>query len=943
MAFNMGFVKTVSKSITAFMALVFVISVLSGCTKKTSAEHITSANEAIAQKDFATASIELKNAIRIEPNNAEIRFLLGNVYLETRQFAAAEKELEKALEFEYPANDVIPLLSKIYQRQGEDKNLFKLTAKAKGLKPKELAQLKLYQVQAYVRKGQNEKAASLIEELKGVRQGAEFTQLAFVYDLIIKNNLDAAIVHTQGILDKFPNQPDALKLKAQLYLQAAEPLKAAEAFSVYIEQFPEEVDVQFDLARLYNQLNMPEKAEPLVDDLLKTYKQQPILLQLKSTARLAQKDFKGAQSYAEKALQLNLEDNPTRLIAGISSYFLKDYEKANGHLSLLAGVLSSNHPALRMLADSQLKLGMTLEANETVQQFDDISDADVSLLSGVGRALLREGEIKKAKTVLERQPDSVESAKALANIASLKLSLNDVSGIVDLESALSQMNDTGASTDLPKEAIELTLAQAYYSNKQYDKVLEIAEMWKASEETKLKGLLLAGKVLTQLNKNSEANDSYEKALTLKPNDAQIKFEILSLKDKTSVEQKEALLVDVKALLKQHPNFVPAIKLHYLLAKILKQPEQMLLHLDKQIAGTANAGNNTNLKLTAGLMSLLENDLDGAINYLTSAKGEMPASFWSQLAQAYIKKGQYEEATMLFQEWFDKQPNNPAAVVGMIKVHDSKGEYNQALKVSRQYLDVVGGQNVEVKLLHLYMLGKARQYAELKNGLAELPEAIQDLPFSKGLLGQTQLIEKNFTEAEKNLKLAYVVAPSPVNASMLYVATHQNSGAEVAERFLKQHIESNPSDEANLMRFAQMQNGKDPKSAQAYYQRIIRINNDNFVAHNNLANLLIDDGKLEKAYEHAQEAKRLKPKEPNILDTIGVIELRLGKHKEALVNLSASIDVFKGKEPETVYVNYIEALLANGEIKLAERKMADKPLKNANNQKRLQQLKTQYSL
>ena len=60
----------------------------------------------LEKSDYSAAIIQLRNAREKEPDNAEIRFLLGEALLESGEFGPAETELRKAEALKYPADAV---------------------------------------------------------------------------------------------------------------------------------------------------------------------------------------------------------------------------------------------------------------------------------------------------------------------------------------------------------------------------------------------------------------------------------------------------------------------------------------------------------------------------------------------------------------------------------------------------------------------------------------------------------------------------------------------------------------------------------------------------------------------------------------------------------------------------------------------------------------------
>src|SRR5262249_34832984 len=77
----------------------------------------------IAKSDWPAALIELKNAVRADPESAALRFSLGVTYLHAGDPASAEKELKAARDRGFDINKLLPPLAEAYVVQGEYKQL----------------------------------------------------------------------------------------------------------------------------------------------------------------------------------------------------------------------------------------------------------------------------------------------------------------------------------------------------------------------------------------------------------------------------------------------------------------------------------------------------------------------------------------------------------------------------------------------------------------------------------------------------------------------------------------------------------------------------------------------------------------------------------------------------------------------------------------------------
>ena len=909
---------------------------LAACGQKSSEEYINSGNSLIEQQDVKAAIIEFKNAVKVEPQNAKARFLLGKAYLDSKQYDFAQKEFERALEFKYDPEQLIPLLSETYQKTGADKALLELEL-GQSTSPEEVAKVKFYQLQAHLRLDQDDKAQTVINDIQNLTTDSPFKALAFAVDLTLKEQIDAAHVQLDNLLLSHPSQPDALKFKAGLFLSKKKYQEAADVYQTYIDNNPDDLDMTFVLARLYNDINQFDKSEPLVDNLLKINDKQPVLNQLKAIARMQAKDYTSALEHAEKALSVQVEDIAVRLIAGVSAYFLADYETANQHLSLIAVNLPASHPGLRMLAESQLKLGMTFEANDTMQQFDKVTEQEAALVSGIGQALLRKGDVKQARSVLAKQPEELQSPRALANVGLLKLSLNDVDGILDLESALSSVKQDD-SNNVDATPIEDILVKAYLSTQQYDKALVIANQWKVSKENSIKGFMLSGAIHLQQENPEAARNAFHGALNQEPNNPRIKMALISLEPTTNNEELKAHLSSINKLIDEHPDFIPALLKQYLLEKRLAQP---ITTIDQLLSLIQADPENKLYPVILGQIYTVEKQPEQAITQFESVLTDTAQPFWQALSKNYQETKQFEKFVNLNKKWLEQYPNDPRALLGNAIALESRGDTQEALELTNKYINELEGSRIELKLMHIHLLLKTQQVELAQEQFNKLDERAKSLPYSRGLLAQLQINSNNHKLAQTNLEAAYAAHPTPQNARLLYQVLEANQGPKPAYVFLQQHLQRNTNDQANLMRLANLQLSMNRDLAIQNYQTAVKLNENNFVAHNNLAYLFMEKNELELALEHAEKANNLRPADVNILDTLGAIQLKRGKQELALGHFKIAVENMEDNINDVIYVNYIEALLVNGQTTLAKRKIEQHQVNDPSAKSKLAELESKY--
>ncbi len=97
-----------------------VVAVLAACAESPESL-LKSAKDYLAKSDEKAAVIQLRSALQKNPDLAEARYLLGKTLIDTGELPAAEKELRKALELKYPADQVVPTLVRALVAGGQYK------------------------------------------------------------------------------------------------------------------------------------------------------------------------------------------------------------------------------------------------------------------------------------------------------------------------------------------------------------------------------------------------------------------------------------------------------------------------------------------------------------------------------------------------------------------------------------------------------------------------------------------------------------------------------------------------------------------------------------------------------------------------------------------------------------------------------------------------------
>ena len=233
---------------------------LFACGGKSVEEHISKAQQYIASGDNNTAIIELKSAIQSDPKNAEARFLLGKMYMQSNEFASAEKELTRARDLGYSAAEVIPLLSQARQRNQTVVGLSTLDTSAVSDNATAKAQVSFYKLQSFVELDKKPEAYQLIEEIKTLDTDSIYKDLALVYTTILDNDAVGAELQLKNIRKEAPTNRDLLDMLARLYIVQNKRVEAVEVLGEYIKQSPDDLETLFSYTGLLIEVGEMEEA-----------------------------------------------------------------------------------------------------------------------------------------------------------------------------------------------------------------------------------------------------------------------------------------------------------------------------------------------------------------------------------------------------------------------------------------------------------------------------------------------------------------------------------------------------------------------------------------------------------------------------------------------------------------------------------------------------------
>ena len=923
-------IKTLSKSaFSGFkksVAMFGLVLLLAACQQKTAEEYLQEAAEFSASGNNEAAVVSLKNAVQQDPRSGVARFELGKVYLAIKNFESAEKELTRARELGYQEGEVVVLLAQALQRTGANVELSSLTFAESGLTNAEQMEIGFRKVQSLIQLEKTPEASKLIRQLLELDTNNVYKGLVEGFRLVLDEKLPEALEKVLAMHERAPLNRDVIQFTANLQMLNGNVEEAASLYEDYIKVAPDDLQAKFSLANMLVEQKQSKRAEVYIDQLLAVTENNAYLNQLKGIVRAADNDFKGAKLYSERAISFGRSDPALRLIAGFAAYQLEEFEASVGHLSFIASLLPDNHPGLRILAAAQLQSNMGDDAGEVLSRVNNTTTDDASLFSRAGYELIKSGNTDAAKDIIDQADKISVTAEDLTRLGVLKLSINDVAGLVDLESAV----DKAPSSVTAKT----TLASAYLGTKQLDKAMELAKQWQKDEPAALEGLLLEAEVLQRQERYAEASVVITKALQL--DGENILARLAEIRLDLRQQKLDDALAKTEDLLKKHPSNLPALASYFALKNEAKDPDPAIKRIQQAVK---NNPNDASLGLLLARIELSNNRPAEAIQALKNIKPNRQAapSFWQIKGVALLRNKQSEEALEHYETWAKFYPNQENAVMGQLLILDTTRGYEKGARAATDFLS--RKDNLQIKIMQSYFMVMSNDIEGSKQVVASIEDRFQPLPFLRGVKARIALLEGRGASALEDAAVAYDSNKSSDNM-FVYLRILDAAGKPAESMALiTQHAEQFPNDGKAKLLLAERQMGQNSSEALATYEAMLKDYPNNFVVLNNAAYLHMQANNLEKAYEYGSRAFEIQPDNVATADTYAQILMRQGKNKEA-VDVYTRVMNDKVKN-EDIVVNYIEALLKNKSLTIAKRRIEDVELTSDEAKARLAALQKQY--
>ena len=869
------------------LALILGASLLTACGKEDSAALLAEARKMIAAGDYKAATIQLKNAVAEDENNAEVRFELGRLYLDQLDLASAEKEFRRARQAGYDASAVNPMIARALLGQREfQRVLDELPAPAAG--DPNAATLQALRASAELGLGRKEEARKSLQDAVQSASGNADVHLALAQLALTDVEADKSMQALDQALSIDPKHRDSLLLKGDLLRATGKSAEAAAAYRAALQIDPRHVNARLALAGIALADNKLADARREVDAALKAMPGSPQARYTQALIDFREKKTERARDTLATVLKVAPNYVPALLLGGAIEYALGNLQTAEAHLNKVVKSAPNNPYALRLLAAAQLRLGRPDDAARTLAPALKSANQDSGVLVVAGEIALAKKDFAQASAYFEQAArQSPANASIRTELGLSRLAQGDNRAMADLQAA--------AAMEGANSRADTFIILNQLQGKQFDAAL--ASIAALEKKQSVNPLTLNYRGAAYLGKQdiARARDSFSQALKLDPAffPAAANLAQLDLKANQPVAARQRF----EAILKTDPRHLNAMLALADLALRSKDEKTYASWLEKAAAAHPQA---LQPRVALARYLLARGDKNKALAVAREAVNAQPGNpaALDLLGATQLALGDTANALGSYRKLAERLPGQAAPLAKIAAAQISAKDFDGArkslqgaLRIQPDFLDaqlMLGGVEIQ-----------GARYDEAHKLAQQVQQQKPGNPAGFVLEGNTAFARKDYPAALAAFERAHKMAPSGVLLVRQLQVLAASQRAEEGEKRLAAWLNANPQEADVRAALAEslLKRGQH-KAAAEHYLVLNKSNPGNLVVLNNLAWALHQSGDG-RAVSFAEQALKLQPENPAVMDTYGWILVQQGQAERGLKLLQQALS----KAPDAAEIHW----------------------------------------
>ena len=850
------------------LATLISFTSLTACDRlysKSAQDHIENAKVFETKGDLKTSILELKSAVQKEPDNAQARWLLGQLYLKTGQGAESEKELNRAVQAGVNEASIKPLLAHALLLQGEHQRLLNEIA----LNGRENASIKASilssMASANFGLGKFEEGCNLFSE----SHKSDASHLPAYRGLANCDNLKGKTIEAKARLQEAlkidPKDADTWTLLGDFEQFNKNKQAAITAYAEALKHHPKHIQALYKHGELSLMTGNTDAAKKDLADIRNADPSHYLGHFLQALLHYKADKTEAAIESTARTLKIQPKHLPAYYLLGVLQYNKKSYEQAAKTLSLYSRAAPGDMDARKILAAAYLKLGEPEKTLETIKPILAVKTDDAQLFALAAEAYALQKDPQSATQLFEKASELVPTDASL--LTELGLTRLQAGEKERAEEALRKAAKQDPKYLKSSYALAINFLR---DRKPKEALMALAEVEKSSPDIpalhNLKGVAYGS-----LKDTANARKSFERALTLdteylsaarnlanidlsegKPEAARKRFIAILDRDKNNTGAMVSL-AQLSAREKKETDFVMWLEKAAKTDAKAIQPRQLLAghyvnqrQFQKALA-TAREAMNANPDSTIalsflGAIQMAAGEKDNALasyNKLVATAPDSPHAHY-RLGLAQQAMNQTVAAKQSLKTALTKKTDFLPALRALVALEITAKHFEDALLAAQQ-----------VQKLH----------PQSPDGLA--------------LEGSVHLAAKAYAKAVEAYKKAYTLGQSNSLLVNYHQALSLSGDEKAAEGMIQQWLTKQPEDlfvRAYLARHY-LHIGEKPEAIAAHEWLLDKAPRDVRLL-NNLAWLYQQTGDA-RALPMAEQAYKRAPQSPAIQDTLGWLLVQKG--------------------------------------------------------------------
>ena len=834
--------------------------VLAACGGQSGADLAAAGKAAMDKRDYQAAIIQFKSALQKEPDSGDFRLQLGLALLEAGDPVSALVELQKAQELQVRDELVIPPLARALVAVGDETKLMAQYGSTQLADPKAQADLLTSLAAAHLTRNDTQRGAESADAALRLAPGYAPAIVLQARMKAAGGDFDGALALLDGVLAKEPDNERAGVFKGEVQWFGKQDRDGALAtFKRVIERNPKSVAAHTSAITILNERSEREPARAQFAELKKVAPNHPDTIFFDAQFAFADGEFAKSREFTDRLLKAVPNNARVLELAGAADFRLGRLGEAEAFLGRALKNAPGRILSRQLLAQTYLRLNQPGKAIEALGPVIEGKTPDGTSLALAGEAFMRLGDNKRADDAF------AAAAKVAPNDTRVRTSIalaemargNSSNAIAKLEAVAA--DDKGARADIALVSARLRSNDLPGALKAIDNI-----------EKKLPDKALAhhlrGRVLLIKRDLPAAAKSFEAALAKEPGyfPAIASLAAIDLDAKRPADARKRFEDHIKANPKSHQAH---LSLAELAVRTGEEPTTVVKHLRDAVK--ANAGElQPHLMLVNQLLA--SGDTAAALTAAREAAAALPTNPVVQetLGRTQLAANDAASAVATFKQLTSQHGSNPAYQVRLAEAMLATQDFDGARRALDEALKVRPGFTPARRGL-VSLLVRQDKPQEALAVARDIQKA--DPKDAAGFLleGDIETSRRNFEPAAAAYRSALNLQKSTDIAVRLHMALRGGGKQAEADKLAAEWNRSNPKDVGFRYYEGDLALGRgDYAVAEGHYRAVLEAQPRNALAMNNVAYLLVKQGKP-GALDLAKRANELLPGRPQLMDTMAM--------------------------------------------------------------------------